>query len=385
MSSTSPDTQDEYVLSQISPLTDYQGRTLSILTIASATLSVLGSFTIILKVVANRHELSPYDRIMLGLSVSDVLLSCSYALGPFLIPSDSSHRVWAMGNDVSCSFLGWLTQLALSAIWYNALLSFYYLLTVRFGISRLVFARRYEKYFHGLTLLFFISTATVGSALDVYGEFEISQGCWVGEIPKGCGAAGTCTGTGQIVGWFFGGIWIAFTYVAVVVNNVVIYVHVRKSLQLKGVPTLITETLSVDAGRDSSVQTSFLSLVSALGSAGSNSIRMGFATDLEDIVDPELEERALRNMAHVREVASQGFFYVACFVTSFSPVFVLRVMDSVGYGPSDEGNLYPLLVASSFLGPLQGYVLKSRASVDASSFSEPYMLSIFLRFTASST
>ena len=358
MSSTSANVQDDYVLSQISPLTDDQVRTLSILTIASATLSVLGSFAIILKVVANRHESSPYDRIMLGLSVSDILLSCSYALGPFLIPSDSSQRIWAMGNDASCSFLGWLTQLALSAIWYTALLSFYYLLTVRFGISRVVFARHYEKYFHGLTLLFFVSTATVGSVLDVFGEFEVSQGCWVREIPKGCGATGTCNGTGRIVGWFFGGIWIAFAYVAVVVNNVVVYVHVRKSLQLKGVPTLITETLSVDAGRDSSVQTSFLSLVSALGSAGSNSVRMGFATDMEDTLDPELEERALRNMAHVREVASQGIFYVGCFFISFSPAFALRVMDSVGYGPSDEGTLYPLLLASSFLGPLQGYVSK---------------------------
>lgn len=347
--------EDAYALSQISPLSDGQELALSTVTLLSACLSVVGSASIIFKVVANRDELSPYNRIMLGLSITDILASCSYALGPFLVPSNTSQRVWAVGSNVSCSFLGWLTQLSLSAVWYNALLSFYYLLTVRFGISRHEFARRYEKYLHGLTWLFFISTATLGSTLDLYEEMDISQGCWVGEIPKGCEAAGTCTGKGQIVGWFFGGIWVAFTFVALVVNNILVYSHVRKELKLKSV-LMAMETTSMEEGHSSFLST---------GSGGTGS----FPAILPESLEPEVAERALRNQAHIREVASQGFLYVGCFFITFTPAFVLGILDSIGFGPSDEGDLYPLMLVGALFVPLQGYAIThSRLSHGFGSF-----------------
>jgi len=354
---------DDYVLTQNSPLTDDEVKILSVLTLISSCMSILGSAVIIRKVVVSRSNSTPYNRIMLGLSCSDIVASISYALGPFLVPAKSSQRVWAVGNETSCSILGWLTQVGLSAVWYNALLSFYYLLTVRFGISRHEFARRYEKFFHGLTWIFFICTASVGYAMDYYDEFDVGQGCWIGEIPKGCTADGTCTGRGRIIGWTFGGIWVGMTYLALVINNVTIYSYVRKALQLKVQPMMAVTTTVTEAtaegcggveggsGRDF-LQASFVTTGS---NGGINNNLPGFSST-EERFDPELEERALRNEAHVEEVASQGLLYVGFFMISFSPAFALGIMDSFGYGPSDEGSVYPLLLAGATLVPLQGYV-----------------------------
>ena len=53
---------------------------------------------------------------------------------------------------------------------YNGLLSLYYLLTVRYGVQRDVFAKKYEPWFHMLAILFFVGTATAGLAMGMYSE-----------------------------------------------------------------------------------------------------------------------------------------------------------------------------------------------------------------------
>lgn len=55
---------------------------------------------------------------------------------------------------------------------YNGLLSLYYVLTVRYGVQRDVFARKYEPWFHVLAIVFFVGTATAGLAMGMYSENE---------------------------------------------------------------------------------------------------------------------------------------------------------------------------------------------------------------------
>ena len=74
----------------------------------------------------NKRPITPYDRIMVGLSSTDIIASLSYALGPFLVPQSTSQRVWAIGNVASCTTLGFLTQLSFWSVWYNCMLSFYW-------------------------------------------------------------------------------------------------------------------------------------------------------------------------------------------------------------------------------------------------------------------
>ncbi len=150
----------------LTSLSDNQEKTLIILQICSATLSLIGSSVIVFKILRSSHQnktSTPYERIILGLSSCDLVASLTYALGPFLLPSETSERVWAFGNDITCTWLGFLTQPACFwAIWYICILSFYFLLTVRFHVTRREFTRKYEFWMHLFGAVFFPLTAVIG-------------------------------------------------------------------------------------------------------------------------------------------------------------------------------------------------------------------------------
>lgn len=146
---------------------------MSICGVLSGSLSLIGSSLIVFRVFKNRHEgTSSYERIMLGLSLSDIVASFSFGFGPFLLPEATSTRAWASGSDATCSFLGATTQFAFLAVIYNGILSLYYLLTVRFGVKREVFAARIEPYLHMVSILFFLLTSFGGLFIGLYSELE---------------------------------------------------------------------------------------------------------------------------------------------------------------------------------------------------------------------
>ena len=175
---------DEIDQRLIPSLSDEQVRLLAYLYVVAGMLSIFGSFVIVHRVLRNREHANSYDRIMLGLSCSDIIASLSYIFTPFLVPRDTSTRVTAMGNDVSCSVLGWLTQVGFAAIMYNAILSFYMLAIVRFSVTPGDFAARFEPYLHALTVFYFLATATIGVPFNLFTEMRFSMGCWLAAYPK---------------------------------------------------------------------------------------------------------------------------------------------------------------------------------------------------------
>lgn len=103
----------------LTTLDDSQERLLSILAVISGTLSIFGSGLILFRVFRNYRNKSttPYDRIMGGLSVFDMISSFSFGYGTFLLPQETSPRAWAMGTSLTCNLLGFLTQLSFCAVW----------------------------------------------------------------------------------------------------------------------------------------------------------------------------------------------------------------------------------------------------------------------------
>lgn len=159
-------------------LSDGQEKALSLVYTFSSLLSLMGSSTIVYKVVSNRSKATSYDRLMLGLSTSDILGSIGYGLYPYFGPHETSPRVWAIGSDATCSALGVFTQIGFTAALYNGFLSFYYLFIIRYGTSRKDFARRYEPSIHATTILFSLVTTIVGAAKGFYSEVQVGMGCW---------------------------------------------------------------------------------------------------------------------------------------------------------------------------------------------------------------
>jgi len=282
-------------------LTNEQEEVMSICMVISGLLSMFGSTTIVYRVLKKKKNTKPFDRIMLGLSSFDIIGSFSFVLTPFAVPAASSPRVWAAGNDATCSFLGYLSQLSIGAAWYSCLLSFYFLATLRLRVSNDDFAVRFEPYIHGLSLFYYLFTATLGVPFHLYNETELGLGCWItNRLPRDCTEQENCIG--HIIAWFYGGLCLFFTMIALPLNYMFTYCFVRQTLKI-------------------------------LARHNPTQARM------------------------VRSMAVQGTLYVLAFFVSYGPQLVVRILAVVfDYGRSNEPGIYWLLVLNSICYPLQGFL-----------------------------
>jgi hypothetical protein len=298
--------------SSLSPstLSDSEEKVLSVLCCFSALLSIAGSSSIVYKIIRNRRYSKPYHRTMLALSSSDVLASITCALFSFLMPK--GQRIWSFGNQATCCILGFLTQLTFMAAGCNCILSFYYVLTIRFGVKRQQFAQRFEKPMHAMNLSFFLITATVGVIKGFYSPVDVGFGCWVNDWPKGCDQTGGCLS--QRIGIIYAGIPFLFSFMSILINNVMIYRYVSSIFK------------SLDRGRTQGMT-----------------------------AEEAIAARELRNLDDnkIKEVATQGFLYVGSFLFCYVPATVLRLIEAFTYNYDDSG-IYWLLLMTAITLPLQG-------------------------------
>jgi hypothetical protein len=133
---------------------------------------------------------------------------------------------------------------------------------------------------------------------QIFSELELGQGCWIGEFPEGCEARGDCIG--NFIGWVYGGLPVLFTFVSLPLNNLLIYCHVKSMLKTGHSHT------------------------------------------------PAQELR-------IRRVATPGFLYVVTFFICYTPAFVVRILESLGFDASREADIFVLLILNSLLFPLQGF------------------------------
>lgn len=280
-------------------LSTSQEKVLSCTAAITGALSICGSSLIMMRVIKNRGSLNPYERIMFALSFCDIIASLNYALSPFLMPAETSTRVWAVGTDGTCNLLGFLQQFSISAILYNGILSFYYFMTVRKGLRRKQFAKKYELYLHAFTFGYAFLTAFLAAIIGMYGEIELGFGCWIKEYPKNCEETDSCIS--HYLGWVFAAIPFLLVFIALPVFNLMIYLFVRKALEIKG--------------------------------------------------DEEAQQSELK-ARQIQEVARQGFLYVFSFFLSYSFAFALKAVES--YDAWQEKDVFILLLLNATLPPLQG-------------------------------
>ena len=272
-------------------LSDAQEKDLAILPLFSALLSILGSSAIIR--LSSTLKTS-YERILFGLSVADLSSSTVNALGAFLVPRDSSHRIWAVGNDTTCAALGTLYQITTAGFLYSGMLSLYFLLTIRFRVTETWFAKYVEPGMHVSAAGGPLLTGFIGLGLGVYGEVRLGPGCWT--VPD--------RQHGEMFGWMATAIPMVLTLTGVIGGQIMIYRHCRQVLQR-----------SIMTNRRWTTDTA--------------------------------------KQARLRNVTMQSLSYVAAFLLVNVWPIVLRVLDNEGIG--DEASLYPLLVLQAIFLPIQGF------------------------------
>lgn len=157
-------------------------------------LSILGSGYIIFNVVSQEQKFELiYHRLMLGMSVSDLLASIAFFIGTWPMPSgtsvdggpNQSHCYYAnVGNATTCAIQGFVIQTFTVAVpIYNAMLCIYFLLFIRYNWSeeRL---RKVEPLMHGLALIYPLAFAIVCLQQDIFNP--VTSFCWISGYPLGC-------------------------------------------------------------------------------------------------------------------------------------------------------------------------------------------------------
>jgi len=215
-------------------LSDTQQIVLSVLPIPSAIISILGSTAIIYLARQRRkvQQCTPYTRLLVAMSVCDIAFSISTGVATFLRPRETSRKIWAFGNDATCSFGGFMVQATTGGIWYQGMLSIYFLLTTRYGMKNATIAKRIEPLMHITALGFPIGTAIVGTVMGIYGERAGRASCYVRSYDSSSAPDARDVkeekGTIDAVIYFFFAIPVLVVFICLVTNNIAIYLFVRR-------------------------------------------------------------------------------------------------------------------------------------------------------------
>ena len=148
-----------------------QKKALSIIPHITGALSVFGSCSILYDVWKDRSSKlrRPYYRILLGMSIFDVMASTSIGLSTWPIPYGTEGVYAAIGTTATCTAQGFFNQLMLISPFYNLMLAGYYLLLGREKpMSEEEIGMRYEKYMHAFAILPGTSVALSGLPLTLY-------------------------------------------------------------------------------------------------------------------------------------------------------------------------------------------------------------------------
>ena len=151
----------------------------------SATLSIFGS-AYILQYILRRPEKrsSVFSRLMVSLSVSDVVASICFFLTTWPVPAGTPGAYGAVGTTQTCTAQGFFGQAAyLCTPLYNGMLAFYYLLVIRYQ-WREDQLKRIEPFLLIIPPLVALCVAVAGLILDLYNFANFI--CWIAPLPWGC-------------------------------------------------------------------------------------------------------------------------------------------------------------------------------------------------------
>ncbi|CAB9525169.1 expressed unknown protein [Seminavis robusta] len=153
-------------------------------------LSVFGSSFILATIYQKwrraPRSIDPYCRIMVGLSLYDIIWSFfPWFMGSWLMPAETGHY-GASGNTQTCTMQGFFFWLGVpGAQYYQILLSLHTLLLVTFRWTPLDFHKYIERWSHGA--IFFISVVLATIPLFFQGYNPECSTCLPAPLPIWCG------------------------------------------------------------------------------------------------------------------------------------------------------------------------------------------------------
>ncbi|CAJ1953928.1 unnamed protein product [Cylindrotheca closterium] len=354
-------------------LSDAQDYVLSLLPIPASLLSIFGSVCIIRMNFQTQNNKSkkrtPYNRLLIAMSVCDIIYSITLAGSIFLMPQDTSHRILASGNDETCTLAGFLMQFSNATIIYNTMLSFYFLCIARFGISNEKISKCIEPFMHILSIGYPLITGLFGAFMGVYSEPELSNACWVNNYPEKCGtvlldgpgASGEACISPKIA-WAFAGMWYIVALFSLAGNNVVICIHVwrqTRSRPARKSPTELKAAAEAELGVVNDDDDESYSLESSslhLDNHEKPNTGGGSGASVAPLEMDRVPQEGDTQLARLKLVRSQALLFVGSYLLCMLWTVTLRLVEAYAGSYEDKlaANNYVLLVLQAWFLPLQG-------------------------------
>lgn len=294
-----------------------------------------------------------------------------------------------------------MTQFGLSAHWFSGLISVYFLMTIRFGVKQATIAKALP-FLQGFIIAWSVGTAIAGAVMQKFHPLGSSPGCWVGGDSF---CQGDDCDTTVLLGWIIGGIPTILMLIFVIVNNLILYCHIRRTVvegQRRALEAQMelsryssrngSAKASVRSGRMSgksrdlrasgdsrdsrSAISSDLSFASAVSHTGEvqtinrqgsrNSLLSKLGRSDRSLFSTGAPVTPLKNSIlrssekqwkRVQEVGRQSFLYVGAYLLSFGWTFIINYLDSKNFEFKENAASFflPLLVLQSLLLPTMGF------------------------------
>ncbi len=130
---------------------------------------------------------SPYQRIILGVSLSDISLSLALLSGPFLVPADAPKAEWGQGNVFTCRLNGLLFVLgSMSTSMYMFFLCYFCLYKVSKNMTDEVFSKKIEWKFHAFILATNVIVGVAALVTKSLNSSDRGNFCVFEAVPSGC-------------------------------------------------------------------------------------------------------------------------------------------------------------------------------------------------------
>jgi hypothetical protein len=132
--------------------------------------------------------LTPYRRIIFGLSISDMIQSFALILGPFLVPKGyMMSSSWGIGTIRTCELQGFLLTYGASATcMYTLFLCVYYFCKIKKNMSDNRFRKRVEGKLHLVIILFNLAVCITALITKTYNPLPGGGSCHFARNPFGC-------------------------------------------------------------------------------------------------------------------------------------------------------------------------------------------------------
>ena len=162
-----------------------QQRALAITPKATSSLSIPASLFLLYEIWCDYRSprgTNAVQHALVGMSVIDILSSSAWFMSTWFVPE--GDFALSRGNRGTCTYQGFMLQLAVGAPLYNSSLALFYLLMIKYNWTDSML-RGIEVWVHAIILSFSIGTSILLVPLEQYNH--IGAVCWVIGDPQDCG------------------------------------------------------------------------------------------------------------------------------------------------------------------------------------------------------